>query len=113
MTITYLAKEGSPDSPDDPGGLIREVLNMGDEFLGPAEDLIFSWVLRLGTGADPAVHAGRLLQAYEIAEGPLPAGACGRVVELLRETAKHPEETLKTRRRGGQDRGLELRRRKN
>lgn len=108
MTIRYISEF---DTPDDPGGLIREVLNLGDEFPGPAEDIVFSWVLRLGTSADPAIHATRLLESYGMAEGPLPGGACGRVVELLRETARNPESSLKaSSRRGGQARGLRRRR---
>ena len=91
MTIRYLSKHHSED---DPSGLIREVLNMGEAFPGPAEDILLSWTLKLGTTADPAHHAKRLLEAYEIAEGPVPDDPRGRLIGLLRETAQFSPEKV-------------------
>ncbi len=91
MAIKYLSQH---DSPDDPGGLIKQALDMGPEFPGPAEDIMMAWMLRLAEGSDPAAAAGRLLEAYAIASGPLPPGPCGRIVELLRQTAGCPQEHL-------------------
>lgn len=92
-------------SEDDPGGLIREVLDMGPEFRGPASDLLLAWVLRLEADVDPGAVAGRLIVDYGIAEGPVPEGACGELVELLREVALFGSERLfgatKPTRRGG------------
>ena len=85
MATRYLSPHHTPD---DPGGVIREVLLMGPEFPGPAEDVILAWTLRLGVDRDPAEAAGRLLAAYDLAEGPLPEGACGTLVDLLRQAAK-------------------------
>ena len=84
-------------SDDDPGGLIREVLEMGPEFPGPSQDILLAWMLRLEDDNDPAQVAKRLLQDYGVAEGPLPEGACGELVKLLRETASCGAETLQTR----------------
>src|SRR3546814_4207546 len=39
LMVRYLSEH---DSPDDPGGLIREVLQMGAEFPGPAEDVVLA-----------------------------------------------------------------------
>ena len=105
MTIKYLSDHHTPE---DPGGLIKEVLEMGDAFPGPAEDIMLAWVLRLEDTQDPATVAKKLLQDYSVAEGPLPGGACGRVVELLRETADFGQDRLnrhlcKPKRRGGRD----------
>lgn len=103
MPIRYLSEH---DSPDDPGGLIREVLNLGEDFPGPAEDVMLAWVLRLGQDRDPAQAAQRLIADYRLAEEPLPGGACGRLVEMLKETADYPAQRMtrhmcKPRRRGG------------
>jgi len=54
MAIRYLYEHYSPD---DPGGLIREVLQMGEDFPGPAEDVILAWILRPGQDRDPAEAA--------------------------------------------------------
>lgn len=103
MAVKYLSEHHSPD---DPGGLIKEVLEMGAAFPGPAEDIVLAWMLRLADDQDPAAVAGRLLEAYGIAAGPLPEGACGKVVDILRQTAAFGSERLqshlsKPKRRGG------------
>jgi len=91
MAIKYLSEH---DTPDDPGGLVRQVLDMGPEFPGPARDILLAWILRLGTERDPAEAAGRLLAAYGIAEGPPPGDATGELIALLRETAGYSREHL-------------------
>jgi hypothetical protein len=102
MPVTYVS---SHHSADDPGGLIREALDLGAEFQGPAEDLVLAWIMRLEAGRDPAAAAKRLLAAYGLENRPEPAGAAGRVVQLLRETAASPCHLLAGgRRRGGRHR---------
>src|SRR3546814_13940662 len=88
-SVRYLSEH---DSPDDPGGLIREVLQMGAEFPGPAEDVVLAWILRLGEGRDPGEAAKRLITDYELDREPPPTGACGRLVAILRETAEFRSE---------------------
>jgi hypothetical protein len=91
MAIKYLSEH---DTPDDPGGLVHQVLDMGPAFPGPARDILLAWILRLGTERDPAEAAGRLLADYGIAEGPPPADATGELITLLRETARYSREHL-------------------
>lgn len=103
MAIRYLSEH---DSPDDPGGMIREVLEMGEAFPGPAEDVVLAWVLRLGEGRDPAAAAKQLIADYRLDREPQPGGACGRVIEMLKETASYPGDRMarhvcQPRRRGG------------
>jgi len=91
MAIKY---ESRYHSDDDPGGLIREVLELGPEFPGPAPDILLAWMLRLGEDQDPATIAGRLLKNYQVDAGPIPDGACGELVKLLRETATYGADRL-------------------
>ena len=109
MTVTYTSKLHSDD---DPGGIIGEILNMGADFPGPAQDALIGWTLRLGDGVDPAAAAQRVLARYGYEEGEAPEGACGELVRLLRETAAYSQRRLEThlcrpesahrgRRRGG------------
>lgn len=93
MPVTYTSPHHSEE---DPGGLIRETLEMGADFPGPARDALLSWMLRLGDGVDAAATAQTLLARYGYAEGPPPEGACGELVALLRETAKYPDGQLRT-----------------
>ncbi len=101
MVIKY---DSAHDTPDDPGGLIRQVLDMGPDFPGPARDILLAWILRLGAEQDPAEVAGRLLAAYGISEGPTGENAAGELVALLRETAGYPREHLSGRRGGASGR---------
>lgn len=98
MNVKYVSPY---DSPEDPGGLIREVLELGPEFPGPAEDVLLSWSLRLGEGQEAAAAARTLLQRYGIENAPLPEGACGRLVLLLRQAASGERPEHAGRRRGG------------
>jgi len=103
MTIRYLSEH---DSPDDPGGLIREVLELGEDFPGPAEDVVLAWILRLGQDRDPGEAAKRLVADYRLDSEPQPGGACGRLIAMLKETAAYPAQRItrhlcQPRRRGG------------
>ena len=102
MAIKYVSKHHSPD---DPGGLIREALDMGADFPGPAEDLVLAWMLALGNERDPAEAAQGLMAAYGFAEGPVPQDETGRIIEMLRQTAEFPEERLSGRPRRRRHRG--------
>jgi len=103
MATKYLSPHHSPN---DPGGVIREILLMGPEFPGPAEDVILGWTLRLGADRDPADAAKCLLATYELAEGPLPEGACGKLVDLLRQAANSGDHPVsRPARRRGRRRG--------
>ena len=103
MATKYLSPHHTPD---DPGGVIREVLSMGPDFPGPAEDVILAWTLRLGADREPADSAKRLLAAYDLTEGPLPEGACGQLVDLLRQAANSQDlAASRPTRRGGRRRG--------
>ncbi len=98
MVIKYVSPH---DSPDDPGGLIKEVIDMGPDFPGPAEDILVAWTLRLEDSRDPAEAAQHLLTAYGIAEGAAPDNEAGKVITLLRQAAQSPRQHLNRRRQGG------------
>jgi hypothetical protein len=98
------AKPSQPDDPEDPHGLIRQVLAMGEEFPGPAGDVLLSWLLELKDRTDPAEAAARLIERHGLAKPPFPAGPLGELVRMLHETARSPRDTLgerSGRRRGG------------
>ncbi len=97
MSITYTSPHHSPE---DPGGLIRETLNLGADFPGPAADILLSWSLRLADDLPPHVAAGRLLERYGLSDAPLPPGPCGELVSLLSQAAVEPAPRP-ARRRGG------------
>ncbi len=97
MSIIYTSPHHCPE---DPGGLVRETLDLGAGFPGPAEDVLVSWSLRLEDGLTPQAASTRLLKRLGLIAGPLPEGACGHLVELLRQATKDTPKTP-SRRRGG------------
>lgn len=89
--MSTTAKRGPPH---DPNLLIRQVIEMGQEFTGPAEDIIFSWLISLAQDLEPAAAANLLLDEHNLRRGEPPPGAIGRVWTLLRETADYPDSRL-------------------
>ena len=90
--------------PDDPQGLIGQVLAMGAEFPGPAGDVLLSWLLELKDRDDPAKAAARLIERHGLGSPPFPPGPLGELIRLLHETARYSPEQLNDmggRRRGG------------
>src|SRR5262245_5971643 len=100
MPADTTAKRGPPF---DPQLLIRQVLDMGAEFPGPAEDILLSWILSLDRALDPAAAAQQIMDSYGL---DIPAGhtAALRLRELILQTARFPDGSLPTqgtaRRRG-------------
>jgi hypothetical protein len=90
--------------PEDPHGLIRQVLAMGEEFPGPAGDVLLSWLIQLKDRMDPAQAARTLIERHGLAQAQMPSGPLGELVRLLHETATYSPERLgelANRRRGG------------
>ncbi len=91
-----MSSSAKPGPPHDPDLLIAQVLAMGSEFAGPAEDIIFSWLITLAPDIDPASAAAKLLDEHNLRHGPAPEGPTGRLWTLLRETAEFPDARLRT-----------------
>jgi hypothetical protein len=53
-----------PAHPLDPKSILHQAFEMGDEFPGPAEDLLLSWLLSLGAEQQPAEAAKILLPRF-------------------------------------------------
>jgi len=104
MSIDTTAKRGPAY---DPHLLIRQVLDMGADFRGPAEDILLSWILSLDRALDPAAAALQLIDAYGL-EIPAEHAATLRLRELILQTARFPDGAMQgqpgPRRRGGRRR---------
>ena len=95
---------GHPPEPEDPNNLIRQVLEMGEEFPGPAGDVLVSWLLDLKERVDPAEAARRLIERHRLPGPPFAETPRGTLIRLLHETATYSADRLEGRagrRRGG------------
>ena len=95
---------GHPSEPEDPNNLIRQVLEMGEEFPGPAGDVLVSWLLDLKERVDPAEAARRLIERHHLPGPPFAETPRGMLIRLLHETSTYSAERLEGmagRRRGG------------
>jgi hypothetical protein len=91
--------------PLDPKSLLEQAFEMGDEFPGPAEDLLLSWLLSLASDQPPAEAAKTLLPRYS----PMLAGksATAPIVKLhrlLEQVAVSPPAAPKRGRLSGRTR---------
>lgn len=60
---------------------------MGDEFPGPAEDMLLSWMLSLDMATDARHAAAQLLTRHEAAAAQTANPHVARLADLLRQTA--------------------------
>src|ERR1700690_4330602 len=101
------ASTNPANEPDDPQGLIRQVLAMGAEFPGPAGDVLLSWVLELKDRADPAKAAARLIERHGLAEpdrdqsNPAPTLTASARITVLKKNDS--TQWTSVRRRSGDD----------
>ena len=78
-------------NPLDPNGILGQAFEMDEEFPGPAEDLLLSWLLSLGSEQAPAEAATALLPRYSArVEGKSETLPIVRLHRLLEQVAISP-----------------------
>ena len=92
-------------NPLDPKSLLEQAFDMGEEFPGPAEDLLLSWLLSLGADQPPAEAAAALLPRYtERMAGKSDALPIMKLHKLLEQVAVSPPATARRGRLSGRTR---------
>jgi hypothetical protein len=83
-------------NPLDPKSLLEQAFEMEDEFPGPAEDLLLSWLLSLGADQAPAEAAAALLSRFtERMAGKSDALPIVKLHRLLEQVAVSPPATAR------------------
>jgi hypothetical protein len=78
-------------NPLDPKSILEQAFDMEDEFPGPAEDLLLSWLLSLGADQQPATAAAALLPRYTARmEGKSDTLPIVKLHKLLEQVAVSP-----------------------
>jgi len=83
-------------NPLDPKSILEQAFDMEDEFPGPAEDLLLSWLLSLGADQAPAEAATALLPRYSgRVEGKSDTLPIVKLHRLLEQVAVSPPATAR------------------
>lgn len=92
-------------NPLDPKSILDQAFEMGDEFPGPAEDLLLSWLLSLAADQPPA-EAAKVLHPRYAAQvgGKSDAQPIMKLLRLLEQVAVSPPAAAKRGRLSGRTR---------
>ncbi|HVM85096.1 MAG TPA: hypothetical protein VMW18_14495 [Candidatus Binatia bacterium] len=99
-----MSRSAAPN-PLDPKSILEQAFEMDDDFPGPAEDLLLSWLLSLGAEQPPAAAAAALLPRYtEKMAGKDDAQPIVKLHRLLEQVAISPPATARRGRLSGRTR---------
>jgi hypothetical protein len=89
----------------DPKSILEQAFEMGEEFPGPAEDLLLSWLLSLASDQEPMAAAAALLPVYAARmAGKDAAAPIARLHKLLEQVALSPPAVPRRGRLSGRTR---------
>jgi hypothetical protein len=95
----------TPANPLDPKSILHQAFDMGDEFPGPAEDLLLSWLLSLGADQQAADAAKTLLPGFtSLLEGKSDTLPIVKLHRLLEQVAVSPPAAARRGRLSGRTR---------
>ena len=93
-------KRGEAGPPEDPVNLMQQVFDHASEFMGPAPDILLSWLMRLDPGVDQAAAAAWVLETYARPVEATANAESRMLIDLLQQAANGDAPTS-ARRRGG------------
>ncbi|MEQ8666101.1 MAG: hypothetical protein RIC16_10265 [Rhodospirillales bacterium] len=93
-------KRGVAGPPEDPVNLMQQVFDHASEFMGPAPDILLSWLMRLAPEVDQPSAARWVLDSYARPAAERANAESRKLIELL-EQAAEGEMPRGARRRGG------------
>lgn len=93
-------KRGVAGPPEDPVNLMQQVFDHAPEFMGPAPDILLSWLMRLDARVDQPSAARWVLQHYAEPARATANAESLKLIDLL-EQASRGERIDRPQRRGG------------
>ncbi len=100
----YLDRKRGEKGPDfDPVNLMHQVFEHADAFVGPAQDVLLSWLMKLPKEMEPASAATTILETTVANCRETPSEEAKKLIELLEQVREHGglEGMRGNRRRGG------------
>ncbi len=109
----YLHRKRGEKGPDfDPVNLMHQIFEDAGAFVGPAQDVLLSWLMKLPQHMEPATAAKTVLDTTVAHCEGTPSEEAGKLINLLKQVSEHGEMTVGnttgSRRRGGRSaRGIQ------
>ena len=105
MTDFLNRKRGEPGPGFDPVNLMHQVFENANAFVGPAQDVLLSWLMKLPQSIEPATAAKTVLDTTVAHCQSAPSEEALKLIGLLGQVSEHGEIgaglTDGSRRRGG------------
>lgn len=103
MTENEVRKRGEPGPDHDPVNLMHQIFEEAGAFVGPAQDVLLSWLIKLPQDMSPSVAAGIVLDTTVEKCGGVPTDEAQKLIALLHQVREHGNinATGTGRRRGG------------
>ena len=99
----YLHRKRGEKGPDfDPVNLMHQIFEDAGAFVGPAQDVLLSWLMKLPGDMDPAVAARTILDTTVAHCESTPSDETVKLIALLKQVSEHGGiGGMSGRRRGG------------
>lgn len=85
----------------DPVNLMTQIFDDAPSFMGPAEDILLSWLMRLSPGVDQVAAAQSVLDTIVSDLGADASAESRKLVELLRQSSHQTSSPVSTKQRRG------------
>jgi hypothetical protein len=105
-----VARRLKPGPDFDPVNLMTQIFDDAASFVGPAEDVLLSWLMRLSPTVDQSVAAAQVLETIVGTLDDAASVESVKLVELLRQSANHTPAPSQgnSPRRGGRSARLKI-----
>lgn len=105
MNDDLIRKRGEPGPEHDPVNLMHQIFEEAEAFVGPAQDVLLSWLIKLPQRMEPAKAAGLVLDNTVAHSTGEPSEEASKLIGLLQQVREHGDINATAggsgRRRGG------------
>ncbi len=89
MTDFLTRKRGEPGPDFDPVNLMHQIFEDANAFVGPAQDVLLSWLMKLPQSIEPASAARTVLDTTVAHCTGAPSDEAQKLIGLLQQVSKH------------------------
>lgn len=89
MTEFLDRKRGEPGPDFDPVNLMHQIFEDASAFVGPAQDVLLSWLMKLPQSIEPATAARTVLDTTVAHCAGTPSDEAQKLIGLLKQVSEH------------------------